>query len=131
MFKDRLFYGKCAICGKEMSQPAWGPGEFHDVCNKCFDTRFWDIIKEEVRAGNEFIIEGEAFTTGRKGGFGGQHYKLQLLENHPKYNPDGDNIVECPGTLWSNGSVPKERLSEFPDNAKFIWETRSVTDERH
>lgn len=120
MFKDRLFYGKCAICGKEMSQPAWGPGEFHDVCNKCFNTRFWDIIKEDNKAGLKYIIGGTVFTAGPNGGFGGRHFGVQLLENHPNYKPGFDNTICFLGNLWCNGDVPPDRRDEFPDNAKFI-----------
>lgn len=123
MFKSKEFTGKCTICGKEMEQPAWGPGEFHDVCNKCFNTRFWDIIKKDNEAGLKYIIDGEVYTAGPKDGFGGTYFRVQLLENHPKYNPDEDNILRFPGTLWCNGDVPQERRAELPDNAKFIWET--------
>lgn len=102
---------KCAICGKEMNKPVWS-GEFKDVCAKCFDIRFWDLIKEQVVNGETFIINGKAYTPGSQGGFGGASFKIQILAT--------DETLDFKGNLWSNGDVPKDRLSEFPDNARFV-----------
>ena len=109
--RSREFTGTCPICGKRMEKPVWATGEFHDVCAKCFNVRFWDLIKEQVDNGDTFIIDGVAWTPGLKGGKGG---KLRRL---------GSNAVwQFDGNLWCNGSVPEERRAELPDNAEWVRE---------
>ena len=77
--KPREFTGKCAICGKEMKGPQYGEGEFHDVCCKCFEIRFWDLIKQQVARGETYIINGSAYTRGHRGGFGNRTLRIKML----------------------------------------------------
>lgn len=114
---NREFTGKCPICGKEMSSPAWGPGEFHDVCNKCFSQRYWDLIVDEKDL--HLIINGVCYlpapevSTSFFRGFGGRLFKYTLLN-------DPTNKVHRTTNLWLQGDVPESHRAQLPDNARWV-----------
>ena len=105
----------CPICKTEFEGPAFS-GEFKDVCCGCFETRFWDLIKEQINNGDTFIINGRAYTYVEQsaGAFGGRTLKVRFFKEPEK-------VHTFFGSLWCNGDVPAERREEFPDNAEFVF----------
>lgn len=114
---NREFTGKCTICGKIMKQPAWGPGEFHDVCNKCFEQRFWDTIVEEkdkhIIVNGKVYLQGPEKTLSTFRGFGGAMFKWVMLD-------DPAGTIHKSTNMWFNGEVPDSHKAQLPDNARWV-----------
>lgn len=115
--RNRPFTGKCAICGREMKSPAYCSGDFHDVCPKCFEHRFWDVIVEEKC--EHLIVDGTCFSVGpvndgsRIRGFGGSLFKWVWLD-------DPTEAVQRSTNVWYNGVIPESHRSQLPDNARWV-----------
>lgn len=115
---NREFTGKCTICGAEMSSPAWGPGDFHDVCSKCHGHRFWDIIVEEKDT--RVIVNGKVYCQGPERnmpnswkGFGGALFQWVMLD-------DPSGTIHKSTNMWFNGEIPASHRAQLPDNARWV-----------
>ena len=115
--QNRPFTGKCAICGREMKSPAYCCGEYHDVCPKCFNQRFWDLVVEHRE--EHLIVDGNCFSVGREStpsrlrGFGGAAFKWVMLD-------DPTETVHVSTNVWHNGKIPESHRSQLPDNARWV-----------
>lgn len=104
----------CAICGKYMEKPMYS-GEYADVCENCFATRFWDLIVQEKD--KHLIIDGACYSVlpdGARGpkGFSGREFKFCY-----KDSPDEVHVTH---NLWCQGPVPSSHRSDLQDNAFWV-----------
>lgn len=106
---------KCAICGREMAKPMYG-GDFKDVCNRCFDDRYWQLILAEKE--QHLVIEGECYYKGEENehglprGFNGREFQYIMLD-------DPTETVHSCTNLWLNDRVPEKYRDQLPDNARW------------
>ena len=112
----------CYVCGKEIkdNEMYFNIGENSYVCNsdKCYDFYYWDNLAAHMihDTYHEYVIvDCKVYQIGsiydEPQGFGGRLWRIQFN--------DGSYIETK--SLWLKGDLPQRLLSDFPDNARFIY----------
>lgn len=90
-------------------------GFIGDICDMALNESFWN--DQLASRDNAVVINGEHYRIGStpypaKGfGFGGDHYRIKLLEN---------GLTIDTADLWHQGTIPAEYRQILQDNAKFV-----------
>lgn len=106
---------KCEICGKEIERSLYNGNVL--CSSECFHKMYWkQIIAEKdkhiIINGQCYYDEGEVENPSPYQflGHSGRGFHIRFKNGEMLYT----------NNLWSQGDIPKEYLSELPDNAEFV-----------